>query len=147
MIESHGSYIEDLHATLKSVDITAEEAVELIETHVEKSATALHIQRHGRLDIGDPNLMLNKTWLALYLTDTEQVVCVGKTDSGFRLYYIRREAIIEQAQKDNEMLRIESSLGRWCRARAIREYIEEDNLHRKKSDPLELIETLIRAGG
>lgn len=144
MIESHGSYIEDLRATLKSVDITPGEAVGLIETHVDEKRMALHLSRHGRLNIDDPNLMINKTWLALYLTETGQVVCMGKANSGYRLYYIRQEAIIEQARKDNEMLRIESVLGQWCRSKGIREYIEEDRLYRKKSDPGELIQALLR---
>lgn len=144
MLGTHGSYIDDLNATVKSEDITAGEAVGLIETHADDSLIALHIHRHEEIKIDDPNLMVNKTWMALYLTADRLVACVGKIDKGFRLYYIKLEAIIERARRDNEMLRIESSLGRWCRARAIREYIDDDRLYHKKSDPGELMNALLR---
>lgn len=123
MIYTHGEYLRDMHASVHAHDITAEEAVRLLERYGDKALLEDHIAAYDKLDPQDPSFMTSKGWIALHrdVIDGEHIiVCLYKADDGFRLHHIEEKAIVERAERDaSSGLNFETHLLHWCRKKGL----------------------------
>ena len=113
MLDSHGSYINDLKGKRYRHEISASEAVDLILKHADPVIWEMHLQQHSKMDHDDPNLMFNKTSIALRV-ENNIVECLYNHDGTYFIYNIELPCILEAAKNTNSLLDKKTALYRWC---------------------------------
>lgn len=109
MIEVHGTYLRDVQSSHTITEVTIGQAIELLKEHVDPAM----LEQHGEMDPTDPNILLNKGWVALKV-EGDEVVCLYNHDGTYSLRNVEKSNMVAYAVR-GERPGYVPRITTWCR--------------------------------